>query len=170
MNIDVPRYQVSDVAEAAGVAPSVVATWASRGLVDPYGTGRGRGRARLFTVRDVLWFALMRQLADLDIPLPSGRKVCQRVFGETFNMSQPGYVLVDQATSVLPGMTKVGRSAQQASSTPPVPETALIRFLRITDRPVHLIIDGLGIFRSVNEKLEAIEAKAKRQRASSEEP
>jgi hypothetical protein len=99
-NLDDPTFDAAEVARIAGIQDvKTVANWTDRGLVDPYHGSwewkRGRGRARQYSLRDILTFVLMRDLSDrYEIPIPLGRRICGVVFTEPFTPAKVGYIVV----------------------------------------------------------------------------
>jgi hypothetical protein len=92
-------FDAGEVAAIAGIDYlKMIANWTDRGLVDPYhppqASKPGRGRARQYAFRDVLTFALMKDLAErYEIPIPLGRRICAVVV-EDLAPARVGYVVV----------------------------------------------------------------------------
>src|SRR5262245_49809887 len=68
--LDTPRYLLSDAAAAAGVSPGTLKAWLSREprviALGPHDQrGRGKGTARLFTLRRVYAIAMTAELIAL---------------------------------------------------------------------------------------------------------
>ena len=101
MNLDKPLLGAAQVAELANTDIVNIHTWTTRGFTDPYHTSprsrRGGGRARSYSIRDVLRFFLMARLhSQYRTPLPQGLHICQSVFGEeNFDPQKAGYLVVE---------------------------------------------------------------------------
>jgi hypothetical protein len=99
MTLDRKNLQAAHVAEVAGTDVTTVQTWTSRGMTTQYGLAvrlkRGRGHARMYSLRDALKFALMVRLhQNYRMPLPQGRKICGVVFGDSFEPESARYSIV----------------------------------------------------------------------------
>jgi len=106
VSIDKPQFNAAQIAELSAIDLVAVHTWTSRGLVDPYKSAedlkRGRGRARLYSLRDALAFYLMGRLhKQYRLPLPQGRKICRSIFGSGYSPAKTKFVVLSVSTSLL---------------------------------------------------------------------
>ncbi len=99
LNWDQPEFAASEVAQIIDEPVKLVANWTDRGLVDPYQSWerkRGRGRARHYSLRDILTFAAMKDLSDrYEIPVPLGQRICASALVDA-NPLRTGYVVVEK--------------------------------------------------------------------------
>ncbi len=99
LNWDQPEFAASEVAQIIDEPVKLVANWTDRGLVDPYQSWerkRGRGRARQYSLRDILTFAAMKDLSDrYEVPVPRGRRICASALVDADPL-RTGYVVVEK--------------------------------------------------------------------------
>ena len=101
MDLDRPQFSAAQIAELAHVEIVTVHTWTTRGLANPYGDRdikRGRGQARLYSLRDALRFYLMARFhQQFRLPLPAGIRICQSVFSDSFSTAKAAFLFLDTA-------------------------------------------------------------------------
>ncbi len=99
LNWHEPDFAASEVAQIIDEPAKLVANWTDRGLVDPYQSWerkRGRGRARQYSLRDILIFAAMKDLSDrYEIPVPLGRRICASAYIDATPLGT-GYIVVEE--------------------------------------------------------------------------
>jgi hypothetical protein len=141
------------VARITGLDLKMIANWTDRGFADPYqgqwDWRRGRGRARRYTLRDILRFVLMRDLTErYAIPVPLGRRICGAVFSEAFSPEHLGYLVVERVR------------AEHIVTHWFGDETALAAHLRQDPRKSCLIVNTGATFASATAVLEKLSAEA----------
>jgi hypothetical protein len=97
--LDEKILSAAQVAQVAETDITTVQTWTTRGLTEPYGLPgrlkRGRGRARMYSLRDALKFSLMVRLhKSYRTPLPHGIAICRAVFSDSFVPENARYSIV----------------------------------------------------------------------------
>jgi DNA-binding transcriptional MerR regulator len=102
-SLDEPQFNAAQVAKLAETDVISIHTWTTRGLTDPHraesDVRRGRGRQRLYSLRDALRFYLMARLhKQYGTPLPVGKKICETVFGATFNEKNAAFLILEKTT------------------------------------------------------------------------
>lgn len=84
LRFDSAQFEAADVAAITGLDVRTVANWTYRGLCDPYrapqNRKRGRGRPRIYTIRDLFSFVCMRDLGRYGIGVPIGKEICRKAF------------------------------------------------------------------------------------------
>jgi hypothetical protein len=119
VNLDVAVFDGVEVAQLAGIDdPKLISNWTDRGFCDPYQAAtprrRGRGKARVYSVRDALKLALMKDLSDrYQVPIPLGTRICAKAF-ETFHPARPGYLIIDRHSDAHLQVLWCGDSAELA--------------------------------------------------------
>ncbi len=104
MDLDQPRYDVSEVALLAGISVKFAANLTDRGLTDPYRYPevgrRGRGRARRYCLRDALHFALVAELTErFRLPISYCRTLCWVAFSDSFSPGHRGFYFVNRLSN-----------------------------------------------------------------------
>lgn len=61
------RYSIGEVVAIVGASRPTIVGWLNRGLLRPARPGRGQGRPRLFSWRDLVWLSLAHELSGFGV-------------------------------------------------------------------------------------------------------
>ncbi len=67
---DEPFYQISQVAKIIGVTSDRLRTYEEEGLVKPYRSNDSENGKRLFSLEEIEWLELIRELIKLGVTIP----------------------------------------------------------------------------------------------------
>ncbi len=70
---DEPFYQISQAAKLLGISSDRLRTYEEEGLIKPYRTKHSKEGKRLFSLNDLEWLTIIRDLIKLGVSIPAIR-------------------------------------------------------------------------------------------------
>ncbi len=67
---DVPFYQISQVSKLLGITSDRLRTYEEEGLIKPYRAKHTKDGKRLFTLEEIEWLEILRELIKLGVTIP----------------------------------------------------------------------------------------------------
>ncbi len=73
LNANEPFYQISQAAKLLGITSDRLRTYEEEGLIKPYRTKHSKDGKRLFSINDIEWISMLRDLIKLGVSIPTIR-------------------------------------------------------------------------------------------------
>ena len=67
---DEPFYQISQVSKLIGITSDRLRTYEEEGLIKPYRTKESAGGKRLYSIEEIEWLEIIRELIKLGVTIP----------------------------------------------------------------------------------------------------
>lgn len=67
---DEPFYQISQVSRLIGITSDRLRTYEEEGLIKPYRITKSKGGKRLFSLEEIEWLEILRELIKLGVTIP----------------------------------------------------------------------------------------------------
>ena len=77
---DVPFYQISQVSKLLGITSDRLRTYEEEGLVKPYRARHTKDGKRLFSLEEIEWLEIIRELIKLGVTIPVIRIILSSKF------------------------------------------------------------------------------------------
>lgn len=73
LNPNEPFYQISQAAKLLGITTDRLRTYEEEGLIKPFRTKHSKDGKRLFSMNDIEWLTMIRDLIKLGVSIPTIR-------------------------------------------------------------------------------------------------
>ncbi len=73
LNLNEPFYQISQAAKLLGITSDRLRTYEEEGLIKPWRTKQSKDGKRLFSINDIEWLTMIRDLIKLGVSIPTIR-------------------------------------------------------------------------------------------------